>query len=52
MGNSKLPSTRTKSSVAAIIEPAKTLADSVVLVGSLVWGKFDEYPWWPGNNLL
>ena len=51
MGKSKKPST---SGAAAIIAPMKTLdeTDSAVLVGTLVWGKFDGYPWWPGKNLL
>ena len=33
--------------------PMKTLAqlDSNILVGTLVWGKFKDWPWWPGKTL-
>lgn len=32
-------------------EPSKTLAksDSAVLVGTLVWAKHSDWPWWPGK---
>jgi len=32
--------------------PVKTLAqlDSNILVGTLVWGKFKDWPWWPGKT--
>ena len=32
--------------------PMKTLAqlDSNILVGTLVWGKFKDWPWWPGKT--
>ena len=34
--------------------PIKTLAqfDSAVRVGTLVWGKLGDWPWWPGKYLL
>ena len=47
-----------RDAAAAITAPKKTLAQSdsaVLLVGSLVWGKLNGYPWWPGkiiNNIL
>jgi len=35
-----------------LIEPVRNLAqsNSIILVGTLVWGKLEEYPWWPGNK--
>jgi len=35
-----------------LIEPIRTLArsDCVISVGTLVWGKLEEYPWWPGKQ--
>ena len=35
-------------------EPSKTLAksDSAVLVGTLVWAKHSDWPWWPGKYKL
>ena len=37
-----------------IVEPMKTLArsDSDISVGTLVWGKLEGYPWWPGKEKL
>jgi len=31
--------------------PMKTLADrnSTIRLGTLVWGKLDKWPWWPGK---
>jgi len=37
-----------------IVVPMTTLAqsDSDILVGTLVWGKFKDWPWWPGKILI
>jgi len=37
-----------------IVTPMTTLAqsDSDILVGTLVWGKFKDWPWWPGKKLI
>jgi len=37
-----------------IVEPVKTLdrPGSVISVGTLVWGKLEGYPWWPGKEKL
>ena len=34
--------------------PMKTLAQlgSNILVGTLVWGKFKDWPWWPGKIII
>ncbi len=35
-----------------IVVPMTTLAqsESDILVGTLVWGKFKDWPWWPGKD--
>ena len=37
-----------------IVAPMTTLAqsDSDILIGTLVWGKFKDWPWWPGKKLI
>ena len=35
-----------------VVAPVTTLArsSSEILVGTLVWGKFKDWPWWPGKT--
>ena len=35
-----------------IVAPMKTLdqSDSAILVGTLVWAKHKDWPWWPGKR--